>query len=516
VDGALISRPEEAITPIVHENGVVSSATPSNTPVASHPLEALTWGEHRMQVVVEDFFGNRTVVETDLLVGAPFTFSPQIIETQPGRLMIEPVPMPANRVIRKVEAAVTNPSSRTIISPWRPVLAKWNASSVGSHEAFGSASSSPADTLTEASAGAIDKMAGSAQRGENPIARVLEIQTRRDELVRLVAVDQYGLRSHPAFIFEQPARASIDPLLINVERDFYPNYLRLPIRANQPLAATPKVKFFVGGKIVPVECIPQQPHRYVAAVPLAEIAGDSVRFEVYSESLFGQQEVWSDWFTNVMVKPGRGRSVFAPDARMRVAFADDSVYWPIYSRVSIDTVVRVRDSRVIGPVYHVEPQDVPLSNAAVVTISFPDTISQPRQLGVCYLDRGRWVFIENEVSSARSTVSARVHSLEDFAIIRDSEPPVLSVRTPHPGSVTHNRRPTISVGVYDSTSGFKSEESIELRLNDQLLIAEYDPERDVIQYRPKQDLAPGVYKLAVHAEDRCGNVARREWDFTIR
>jgi hypothetical protein len=159
---------------------------------------------------------------------------------------------------------------------------------------------------------------------------------------------------------------------------------------------------------------------------------------------------------------------------------------------------------------------VALDGGAMVTIIYPDTVSQPQQLGVCYLYRNEWVFIDNKINAANHTVSARVFSMEDFAIIRDNEPPVLSIRAPLAGSVTRNRRPLISVGANDSASGFESEESIELRLDGQKLIAEYDPERDVVQYRPKRDLAFGVHKLTARAEDRCGNVAWREVEFTVR
>jgi hypothetical protein len=164
----------------------------------------------------------------------------------------------------------------------------------------------------------------------------------------------------------------------------------------------------------------------------------------------------------------------------------------------------------------VEPQDVALDGGAVITIVYPDTVSQPQQIGVCYWSRNNWVFIDNKINTANRTVSARVFSMEDFALIRDNEPPVLSIRSPQAGSVTRNRRPLISVGVNDSTSGFDSEESIELRLDGQKLIAEYDPERDVVQYRPKKDLEPGVHKLTARAEDRCGNVAWQEVEFTVR
>ncbi len=324
------------------------------------------------------------------------------------------------------------------------------------------------------------------------------------------------MRSHPVFIANPPARKSVAPLLIDVERDFYPTYLRLVIRANQPLANAPSVKFDTGRKTFQASCIAQQPHRYIASVPLAEIAGDSVHLEVTAEGLFGQQETWQDWFMNALVQPGRGRSLFAPDGRMRVAFSEESVYWPLYGRVSIDTVTHIRDPRVIGPIYRVEPQDIALDDGAVVTIIYPDTVAQPKQLGVCYRDHNHWAFIDNKINPANHTVSARVFSLEDFAITRDNEPPLLSIRAPYAGAVTRNRRPLISVGVNDSLSGFESEESIELRLDGEKLIAEYDPEREVVQYQPRSDLSPGAHKLTVAAEDRCGNMARREVEFTVR
>jgi hypothetical protein len=468
------------------------------TPAPNSPaLAGLRLGEHRLQVAVADFFGNTAVVEVDLIVGSPFTIVPQVAASPPARLQIKSIQAPPTRKIQKLEAAVANSDGRSMISPWRPIAIKANA---------------PASSARFDLAASADTLAGSSWQNSGGF----ELQTGGAQLVQLVAIDQYGLRSHPAFIANPPARQLGTPLLIDVEKDFYPNYLRLVIRANQPLAGMPQVKFNNGKKVFQAECIPQQPYRYLASVPLAEIAGDSVHLEVAAKGLFGQSETWQDWFTNALVQPGRGRSLFAADGRMRVAFSEESVYWPWYGRVTIDTQTPIRDSRVIGPIYRVEPQDVAFDGGAVITIVYPDTVSQPQQVGVCYWSRNNWVFIDNKINAANHTVSARVFSMEDFALIRDIEPPVLSIRAPLSGSVTRNRRPLISVGVNDSLSGFDSEESIELRLDGQKLIAEYDPERDVVQYQPKRDLAPGVHKLTARAEDRCGNVARREVEFTVR
>jgi len=509
-DGALMCWPNEAHDSMAPNYGIDERATGSRQYQA---LQTLSWGEHRLRVMVSDFFGNQSILEADLMVGPSFTIMPQIADRQPTRLWISSIQLPPTRKIQKLEAATATVNGRTIVSPWRPIAAKWKTTNTISTHAGFIDHFSRTDSLPNKAAGnsTVENQLQVSQRDS-----MLELSTSGGQLVRLVAVDQYGLRSHPAYILNSPDKKSATPLLIDVEKDFYPNYLRLLIRANQPLASAPAIKFSAGRKSFHSRGVPQQPHRYIAAVPLTEIAGDSVQLEVAAESMFGQLDVLQEWFVNAPAQPGRGKSLFAADARMRVAFSDDSVYWPLYGRVLIDTVTLLGDSRVIGPIYRVEPQDVALNEGATVTISYPDTISQPQQIGVCYRERNEWVFIDNNVSLSNHTVSARVFSLEDFAVMRDSEPPILNIRSPRPGVVTQDRRPPFIVDVNDSTSGFESEQSIELRLDGQLLIAEYDPEREVMQYKPKKDLLPGVHKLTARAEDRCGNVARREVEFTVR
>jgi hypothetical protein len=509
-DGALLCLPDEA------QGSVVPNYLMDERVVAPRqyqPLQALSWGEHRLRVVVSDFFGNQAILDADLMVGPFFAIAPQIADQQLTRLQISSIQAPSARKIQKLEAAVATVNERTILSPWRPIPARWKAiNSTAKHADFFEQplrqDSSP--NKTDDSSTIENKLHAA------PKDSVLELPTGGAQLVRLVAVDQYGLRSHPAYILNALDRKSAMPLLIDVEKDFYPNFLRLLIRVNQPLASAPAIKFSNGRKAFQAWSIPQQPHRYIAAVPLAEIAGDSVQLEVAAENMYGQLELWQEWFVNALVQPGRGRSLFAADARMRVVFSEESVYWPLYGRVYIDSAARLEDARVIGPIYRVEPQDVALNEGAIVTLSYPDTISQPRQIGVCYRDRNEWMFIDNKVNSANRTVSAKVFSLEDFAIMRDSEPPVLNIRSPRHGAVLRDRRPLLIADVNDSTSGFESERSIEMRLDGQLLIAEYDPERELVQYKPKRDLLPGVHKLTVRAEDRCGNVARREAEFTVR
>ncbi len=511
-DGALLCAPEESAAPSAFPGfGFIERLVAARQ---YQPLQTLSWGEHRLRVVIADFWGNQSTLEAMLMVGPAFTITPQIAERQPTLIRITALQAPPARKIQRLEAAVATMSGRTIVSPWRPIAAKWKKARPLSNPAR---PLNAASRLKDSTNNAFGKTGTDTSAGMvAPMDSVLELATAGAPLIRLVAVDQFGLRSQPAYILNSPDRRLASPLLINVEKDFYPNYLRLLIRANQPLAGAPAIKFSTRQKTLHVQSVPEQPHRYLAMVPLADIAGDSVQLEVAAENMFGQLDVWQEAFMNVLVTPGQGRSWFAADARMRVAFGDGSVYWPLYGRVQMDTVSRLKDARVIGPIYRVEPQDVALSEGVTVTLSYPDTVSSPRQIGVGYRHRNNWVFIDNNVNAANRTVSARVFSLEDFVIMRDSEPPRLHIRSPQPGAVLRDRRPNFVVEVNDSTSGFESEQAIELRLNGQLLIAEYDPEREIVQYQPKHGLSPGVHKLTARAEDRCGNVTRQEREFAVR
>lgn len=511
-DGALLCAPEENTTSsTIPGFGFIERLI---TARQYQPLQTLSWGEHRLRVVVADFWDNQSTLEAVLMAGPAFTITPQIAERRPTAVRIAALHTSPIRKIQRLEAAVATISGRTTLSPWRPIIAKWKKVRPVSTRAGVLNHSQRLDSLTNQSTGqtGTDTSFGLAA----PADSVLELATAGASLVRLVAVDQFGLRSHPAYIFNSLDRRFATPLLINVEKDFYPNYLRLQIRANQPLTGAPSIKFSNGRKTLQVQSFPEQPQRYLAVVPLAEIAGDSVQLEVAAENLFGQLDVWQESFMNVLVTPGQGRSLFAADARMRVVFSEAAGYSPLYGRVYIDTVTRINDTRVIGPIYRVEPQEVPLNESATVTLSYPDSVSQPRQIGVGYRNRNNWVFIDNNVNATNHTVSARIFSLEDFAIIRDSEPPRLQIRSPQPGAVLRDRRSNFIVEVKDSTSGFESEQAIELRLDNQLLIAEYDPEREIVQYKPKRELLPGIHKLAVRATDRCGNVASQEREFMVR
>jgi hypothetical protein len=157
-----------------------------------------------------------------------------------------------------------------------------------------------------------------------------------------------------------------------------------------------------------------------------------------------------------------------------------------------------------------------MDKGAFVQIRYADGEEQPEQLGVYQAaGRGKWRFIENRIDQASGAISAKIMNFSDFVLIRDAIPPVITSVYPANGARLSSRQPRISARVHDELSGIGSETDIDMILDDERLIAEYDPERSRISYRCREPLAAGQHKLVITARDKCNNIRTQETSFII-
>ncbi len=487
-----------------------SDSDSSTAPDSTTTLDAgagLPWGLHDFRLVAEDFFGNATVVEGKLLAGSPFHLKVQSFPSAPGKIALQVESASSQHRMTSVEThGVVEKISQPRAPVWRLLRAKPFASPLMPFTASDSENTTAAspDDFTVAEVA----------------AQSLVLTPNSSKIIRVQARDRHGISSFPFYLARDSSRAS-RPEALTVVKDFYPHFLQLEVTSNFPMATAPRLILAAGAKEIFAGLLPHEPNRYTGVVALSDIAADSVWLEVAATVNDTNAVRWREAFGNVEILPDRGGSLRSEDDRMQVRFEAAGVYWPIYGRVHVRDE-RINDPRVAGPVYRAEPQDAPLRAAAIVEISYPDTVTNPQNWGLCYRDRPegtrgeRWVFMKSEVNLANKKLSTEVFSLEDFALMHDEEPPELWPQSPSPGETLTTRRPFISFHVDDSTSGFESERAIKLRLDGVKLIAEYDPEREIIFYRPKNDLKPGSHVLVAEAQDRCGNVAKREMKFIVR
>ncbi|MGH7496724.1 MAG: M23 family metallopeptidase [bacterium] len=467
----------------------------------------LSWGLHDFRVVAEDFFGNATVVEGTLLAGPPFYLNVQSFPSTSGKMALQIEPSEERNLALVETHEVAEKTWHHTAPLWRALPARPFSSPLAA-DSFVAGATDETTALGPANANAFESA-----------AQNFVVTPNHSKLIRVQARDRHGILSFPYFIARDSSRVPRQESLI-VVKDFYPHFLQLEVTSNFPMFTAPRVILSTHEREIFAELIPQEPNRYSGAVALSDLDADSVWLEVAAA---GQDSTvrWREAFGNVGILPNRGGRFASNDGHMQVRFDAAGVYWPIYGRVHM-LDQRITDTRVHGPIYRAEPQDAPLRSAARVELSYPDTVSNPQKLGICYRDRAkgsvqeRWVFMKSEANPDKKTLSAEIYSLEDFAVIRDDEPPVLILQTPSPGATLSDRRPLIRFHVDDSTSGFESERAIQLRLDGVKLIAEYDPEREIIFSRPSIPLSPGRHELVAEAQDRCANVTKREVSFFVQ
>jgi hypothetical protein len=164
-----------------------------------------------------------------------------------------------------------------------------------------------------------------------------------------------------------------------------------------------------------------------------------------------------------------------------------------------------------GRPFRAEPMDLPLSKQMTLTAIAPTgAVSDPRHLGIFRV----WSDGEIEPLSSGDELSAKTWLLGTFALIEDQSPPKITRMRPASGSTITSTRPKLTIDVVDEGKGI-DDEATRFVLDGQRLIAEYDPEANVITAKPKAALARGVHTLEVTIRDEAGHETSRTSEFTV-
>lgn len=444
-------------------------------------------GLHTFRIEIGDYFGNVTTVEGELQVGEHYSIYPVVERSDEGLLSLVDVHADDFRRIEELQMFALEGNR------WQPLAVEWSQDVM---EKGGFGSSQVPETMEDVS----------------PVGYPLQ-----HAALKFVARDQFGTRSYPhIFVPNDLLDLTREPPELTLATDFYDDYVRVEVHSSTLLRKRPKLVLHPGARdSVFVELRPVDARHYVAPIALSQFADGPNLLVVTGENGHGRDTVYEE-VRLARVDPREVKSVRSEDGGLHVNFWLNSLYDPLYVRIFADSVADTRDYDLESNVYEIHPRDVPFNLGAIVHLRYPEGESNPEKLGVYYeTSGGRWVFVDNRVDETEQTVWARVLSFEKFALVRDEVPPTIYQIIPGPGARLSDARPVISFKVRDRLSGLGGEESIELRLNGEKTIAEYDPERHRVSYRPDMPLSPGRHEISIEARDRCGNVATLSSHFWV-
>lgn len=253
-----------------------------------------------------------------------------------------------------------------------------------------------------------------------------------------------------------------------------------------------------------------------AGLPLYSNRPGPVRLQVIEETDGKRAIVYEAQASYITVRANREKSVTTSDRFCQIDFSDKSLFKSLFVRAR--TLNRTPDGwPVVGSLYEIEPEDVPLQRSISVKLQYPPGETQLQQLAVyARQPREDWEFVGNNLDQANGWVSGRTRSLGTFALLRDAEPPLLEIVAPGPKTPLQDRRPLLKARILDKLSGLGDETCWSMELDGKKVIAEYDYEAKMLFYRPLQALAPGRHEMTVTVRDRCGNETRRTHGFAIK
>ncbi len=164
----------------------------------------------------------------------------------------------------------------------------------------------------------------------------------------------------------------------------------------------------------------------------------------------------------------------------------------------------------VTPLFQLEPWAHPLREEARVELLLPPSASR-RGVALYRRDRGpageSWSFVGADTSG--EGVAGMIGALEDLALLRDRIAPEITLEPPGEG------RRRLVARVADGGSGV-TWRGLEMTLDGEPVLAEWDPEAARFTAHLRADPGPGRHLWAVQAADRVGNRAERSLTFTAR
>ncbi|MBI3004905.1 MAG: M23 family metallopeptidase [Ignavibacteriales bacterium] len=301
--------------------------------------------------------------------------------------------------------------------------------------------------------------------------------------LRVELENTFGILSAPHFVV--PGIAGNRKTTLRLEKEFFRDYLYLTITASSSFIQEPRVS--VQSASGPSQILPtaKDLRKYVAAIPFTCAYNDTLRVEVQASTLGGIS--LENLEIPVYLVSTDGSKTILPNDDVTIFFPRDAVYQPAFIRVE-----PTKEG------YMLHPREIVLNKGVHVRYLLKDP--KPR-LGLFVSEERGWELLAYTESGTDEALTGRLsRQLGEVALLSDHAPPTIS------NFVSNHRRGRLSFSFWlsDAESGVDYNRT-RITLDDELIIAEYDPYRHLVKFDESRGLPNKVHRLAIEVYDKMGN-----------
>jgi hypothetical protein len=169
-----------------------------------------------------------------------------------------------------------------------------------------------------------------------------------------------------------------------------------------------------------------------------------------------------------------------------------------------------------SPVYRVRPEAFPVREKSQVSIKLPPGPVTNSHTGLCWFDndQSEWIWIDEDTANA-DLAAGLSWGGGLFAAIVDTTAPAITDLNLKQYHKYWNRQPQVKFKLKDNLSGFENDLAIDVRIDGDWLLPQYDIEEGDCLATLRRPLELGKHVLTISARDRAGNRAQKQVEFEM-
>ncbi|MEE8577793.1 MAG: hypothetical protein V3T31_11110 [candidate division Zixibacteria bacterium] len=206
------------------------------------------------------------------------------------------------------------------------------------------------------------------------------------------------------------------------------------------------------------------------------------------------------------------------DSYFEVAASDEHFYTPMYIELMhYKKMVRIDDA--ISDRFLLLPRVFVTEDDFEISLKLRSMSPAYNRSGLCWLDeeKNEWVWLEeSRFDESEKELTATSRGGGFFAAMLDEDPPIISRLSVKKDQTYYRPERPIKFSLVDTFSGIADDRSISVKIDGQWAIPEYDPESKICLIRTTTPLLDGDHHLAIEVTDRAGNVGVRYVQFKVK